>query len=61
MKLYIPLFLLLFSNSFLSKGQGENGDYSELFAKIDIIIDDSDFNGTVLLTVGTETVFHRAK
>lgn len=61
MKFYIPLFLLLFSNSFLSKGQGENQSYSALIARIETIIDDSDFNGVVLLTEGTSTVFYEAK
>lgn len=61
MKFYISLFLLLFSNSFLSKGQGENGRYSALTEKIDTIIDDSDFNGVVLLTEGTTTIFYEAK
>ena len=61
MKLSIPLFLLLLSNSFFAKGQNDRQHYSALISKIDSIVQNSDFNGVLLLTEGTEAVFHKAK
>ncbi|MEB2776799.1 serine hydrolase domain-containing protein [Algoriphagus sp. D3-2-R+10] len=61
MRLYLSLFLLLFLNSFVSKGQVEKHRYSALVSKIDSIIEVSNFNGVVLLAEGTSTIFHEAK
>ncbi|MDR7129325.1 CubicO group peptidase (beta-lactamase class C family) [Algoriphagus sp. 4150] len=61
MKIHFPLFILLFLISFFSKGQGEKQYYSALASKIDSIVQGSNFNGVVLLTVGNEAVFHKAK
>ncbi|WP_192346147.1 serine hydrolase [Algoriphagus sp. Y33] len=61
MKIYIPVFLLLFLNSFFSKGQNDKAHYSALVSEIDAIIEESNFNGVVLFTEGTSTIFHKAK